>query len=99
MLRQGVMLKEGGANLPAPPSLRPLELEELFAPARLDYDYLSFLLDGLEWERQWGTRGGLEALERMLNKELDRWGLDESQELWLAAILAERHGLELPEPQ
>ena len=96
MLRQE-QVKGRGANLPAPPSLRPLALEELFAPARLDY--LSFLLDELIWERQWGSKGGMETIERMLGKELDRWGLDEDQEIFLAAILAERHGIELPEPQ
>lgn len=88
---------EGGANLPAPPSLRPLALEELFAPARLDY--LSFLLDELIFERQHGAESGMETVERLINRELDRWELSEDQEIFLAAILAERHGLEIEEPK
>lgn len=83
-------MERGAGVIPAPAPA---------AEAGPSTDYLSFLLDELLWERRWGTRGGLAALERMLNRELDRWGLDESQEIWLAATLAERHGLELPEPQ
>ncbi|MFQ6033380.1 MAG: hypothetical protein ACE5KR_00785 [Candidatus Bipolaricaulia bacterium] len=94
------MLKElkqehGAGILPAPAPAAELEREF----ARLNAEYLSFLLDSLLWERRRGSKGGMETIERMINKEIDRWQLDEDREVFLAAILAERHGLELPEPQ
>jgi hypothetical protein len=69
-------------------------------------DYLAFLLQELAYERSLSLAVGravndptIKTLERMIQEELDRWGLSEKAELELAEILAERHGSRLEEPR
>jgi hypothetical protein len=59
---------------------------------------IDFLLSYYSDERALGASyATLENFERMINAEIDSWGFSEEEEILLAAILAERHGIELPE--
>ena len=81
---------------------RELELLRL-GPSSLrnwmNLDNLAFLLDEYEWERRWGTKGGLEQIEELIMMEIDRWELGDQAELLLADFLLERHGMRAPEPK